>query len=80
MFKLYCSFEIFGTYFLLKVLQKLNRRSVSDSFLKMILSWRAEKDAFKEKVLSFQKQGQKRKLVIKIEFTPLPFCNILPFF
>ena len=32
---------------------------------------RAEKDATKQKVLSFRKIGQKRKMVVKIEFTPL---------
>ena len=39
---------------------------------------RAEKDAIKEKVLSFKDDGQKRKMVVKIEFTSLPDCNKLP--
>ena len=39
-----------------------------------------EKDSIKQKDLSFQKDGQKRKVVIKIEFTHLPDCNILPLF
>ena len=33
--------------------------------------WQAEKDATKQNLLSFQKVCQKRKMVIKIEFTPL---------
>ena len=35
-----------------------------------------------QKVIFFQEDGQKRKLVIKIEFTPRshsPDCNIFPF-
>ena len=28
----------------------------------------------------FQEDGQKRKMVIKIEFTPLSDCNIFPFY
>ena len=41
-------------------------------------SWRAKKDAVKQKVLSFHEDGQKGKMVIKIEFTPLslPDCTI----
>ena len=42
-------------------------------------SWQAKKDATKQNVLSFQEVSQKRKIVIKIEFTPLADCNILPF-
>ena len=38
-----------------------------------------EKDAVKQKVLSFQEDGQKRKMVIKIEFTALSDCKIVPF-
>ena len=34
-------------------------------------SWRAKSDATKQKILSFQEVGQKRKIVVKIEFTPL---------
>ena len=30
-------------------------------------------------MLSLQEDGSKRKIVIKIEFTPLPDCNILLF-
>ena len=41
---------------------------------------RAEKDAGKEKVLPFQEDGQKRKMVVKIEFTPIPDWNFVPFF
>ena len=37
------------------------------------------KNMSKQKVLSFKVDGQKRKLVVKIEFTPLPDCNILSF-
>ena len=37
----------------------------------ILASRRAEKDATKQKVLSFQIVGQKRKMVVKIEFTPL---------
>ena len=37
----------------------------------MILSRQFEKDAIKQKVLSFKKDGQRRKMVIKSEFTPL---------
>ena len=40
-------------------------------------SWWAEKDSVKQKGLSFKDDGM---MVIKIEFTPLPDCNILPFF
>ena len=36
-----------------------------------IISRQAEKYAVKQKVLSFQEDGKKRKMVIKIEFTPL---------
>ena len=35
-------------------------------------SWQAEKYAIKQEVLSFQEDGQKCKMVLKIEFTPLP--------
>ena len=47
----------------------------------MILS-NSQKDAIKQKIVSLQEHGQKRKIVIKIEHTPLPDrdCNILPFF
>ena len=48
--------------------------------LKKWSSWRAEKNATKQKVLSFQEVGKKRKMVIKIEFTPLPHRKILPFY
>ena len=48
--------------------------------LKKLSSWQAEKDAVKQKVISFKDDGQKSKMVVKIEFTPLPPCNILPFF
>ena len=42
----------------------------------MILSTsRKVKDATKQKVLSFQKVGQKCKMVIKIEFTPHSLCR-----
>ena len=34
-------------------------------------SRRAESDATKQKILSLQEIGQKRKMVVKIEFTPL---------
>ena len=43
---------------------------------------RVEKDAVKQKVLSFQEDGQKRKMVIKTEFTPelsLTDCKNFPF-
>ena len=36
----------------------------------------AEKDATKQKVLYFQKVGQKYKMVIKIEFTPLSLTRL----
>ena len=43
-------------------------------------SQQAEKDAVKQKVLSFHKDGQKQKMVIKIEFTLLSSdCKMLPF-
>ena len=45
-------------------------------------SRRAEADANKQKVLSFQEVSQKCKIVIKIEFTPLdhsPERKIFPF-
>ena len=44
-------------------------------------SRRAEKDDTKQKVLSFQEICQKRKLVIKIEFTHLSLsdCKNVPF-
>ena len=49
--------------------------SVLDKFFFEIFSSRraeqAEKDATKQKVMSFQEIGQKRKMVIKIEFNPL---------
>ena len=48
-------------------------------FLKLS-SRRAEKNAVKREVQFFQENGQKCKIVIKIEFTPLSDCNILPFF
>ena len=46
----------------------------------MILST-SRKNAVKQKVLSFQEDGQKRKMVIKIEFTPLSLseCKIFPY-
>ena len=40
---------------------------------------RAEKYAVKKKVLSFKNDGQKCKMVVKIEFTPLPHCKMFPF-
>ena len=45
----------------------------------MILDRRAEKDAVKRKVLSFKDNGLKRKMVIKIEFTPLSDRKTGPF-
>ena len=45
-----------------------------------VSSRRAEKDAIKQKVLSFNDDGQKRNMVVKIKFTLLPHCNNLPFF
>ena len=42
----------------------------------MILST-SQKDATKQKVLSFQEVGQNRKMVIKIEFTPLSLSRVL---
>ena len=44
-------------------------------------SWQAEKDVTKQKVLSFQEVDQKRKMVIKIELTPLSLsdCKNFPF-
>ena len=42
-------------------------------------SFRAEKDVVKKKVLSFQEDGQKRKIVIKVEFTPLSDCKSFSF-
>ena len=45
----------------------------------MILST-GEKYAVKQKVLSFKDNGQKRKLVVKMEFIPLPYCEIFPFY
>ena len=60
--------------FLGPILQNLKGRSALDNFfLKMILStsWNSEKDATKQKVLSRQGIGQKRKMVIKIDSTPL---------
>ena len=66
--------------FLGPILQNLKGRSVLDKFfLKMVLLT-TEKDATKQKVLSFQKVNQKRKIVIKIEFTPhSPDRKIFPF-
>ena len=57
--------------FLRPILQNLKGRSVLDKFF---LKWsfrRAESDATKQKILSLQEVGQKRKIVVKIEFTPL---------
>ena len=47
----------------------------------MILSTSAaESDATKQKILSLQEVGQKRKIVVKIEFTPLSLDRkIFPF-
>ena len=44
-------------------------------------SWQAEKDVTKQKVLSFQEVDQNRKMVIKIELTPLSLsdCKNVPF-
>ena len=39
-------------------------RSVLDTFFFKWSFWRAEKDATKQKVLSFQEVGQKRKMVV----------------
>ena len=66
--------------FLGPILQNLKGKSVLD---KQIFgngsSRRAEKDTVKQKVVSFQEDGQKRKIVIKIEFTPLSLsdCKIV---
>ena len=44
------------------------------------LARRAESDATKQKILSLQEVGQKRKIVVKIEFTPLSLDRkIFPF-
>ena len=40
-------------------------------FFRKWSSWRAERNATKQNGLSFQEVVQKRKMVIKIEFTPL---------
>ena len=45
----------------------------------MILSTN-QKRLRQEKVLSLKDAGQKRKMVVKIELTLPPDCNILPFF
>ena len=42
----------------------------------MILPMRRKEDATKQKVLSFQEVGRKRKMVIKIEFTPLSLFRL----
>ena len=55
-----------------------NRRPVR--YKHIFFKWssqRAQKDAVKQKVLYLQEDGQKRKMVIKIEFTPLSDCKIV---
>ena len=39
-----------------------------------------EPKKMQKKVISFQEDSQKRKMVIKSEFTPLSDCKIVPFF
>ena len=62
--------------FLSPILQNLKGRSVLDNFGQsrgMILSMsRKGSDGPKQKVLSFQEVGQKRKMVVKIELVYLP--------
>ena len=57
-------------------LKNLNVKSVLDNFF--------ENDPLDEpkrcRRAKSQEDGQKRKMVIKIEFTPLSDCNIFPFF
>ena len=66
--------------FLRPILQNLKGRSVLDNFFWKWSSRRAESDATKQKILSFQEVGQKRKIVVKIEFTPLSLDRkIFPF-
>ena len=48
-------------------------------FLEMILST-SQRRCRQGQILPFQEDGQNRKIVIKIEFTPLPYFNTLPFF
>ena len=45
----------------------------------MIERTNTKKNAVKKKVLSFQEDGKKRKMGIKIEFTPRLDCKILLF-
>ena len=46
----------------------------------MVESIHPESDATKQKILSLQEVGQKRKIVVKIEFTPLSLDRkIFPF-
>ena len=62
--------------FLSPTLQSLKGKSVLDNFFWKWSSRRAEKDATKQKVLSFQEIGQNRKIVIKSEFTPLSLSRL----
>ena len=59
-------------------LQNLNGRSVLDNIY-FEKDSRAEKDAVQQKVLSLKDDGQKHKMLVKIEFTPLTHCNIFNF-
>ena len=49
--------------------------------LKNIFFQPAEKMPSRKKLylLKLKDDGKKRKIVVNIEFTPLPHCNMLPF-
>ena len=62
------------------ILQNLKGRSVLEKKNWKWSSRRAEKDATKQIVIYFQEVSQKRKMVVKIEFTPLsPGCKMFTF-
>ena len=65
--------------FLRPILQNLKGRSVLDKFF-FENDPLDEPNAIKQKILSLEQVGQKRKMVVKIEFTPLSLDRkIFPF-
>ena len=57
----------------------VRKRSIVE-FRYMLASFSAPRKLHLKQMLSLQEDGRKCKMVTKIKFTPLPDCNILPFF
>ena len=69
-FSLKASFSAWWEIQFFLISQSRTKLQQNNFFWKWSSRW-AEKDAVKQKVLTFQEDGQKRKMVIKIEYNSL---------